>query len=136
MRATSKRGSVVAAKIVAGNTAQGGGSALSHVREDLVGQPNDPPGSTSVGAPTPADPIQVGYLASVGDRVTLARIYESAPPTHVGDLIRRLVGRILHASCPVDSQECAIRRECVNRCGAFDGLPGPEDTISITKHSK
>lgn len=63
---------------------------------------------------------RVGYLASDADRATLARIYDYAPPTHVGDLMRRLVRRILFASCAVGSRECSIRQECVNKCGELD----------------
>jgi hypothetical protein len=73
--------------------------------------------------PALAEPLQVGYLASVGDRVTLARIYDSAPHSHVGDLTKRLVRRILFASCTVSSGECAIRQECINKCVTFDANP-------------
>jgi len=66
----------------------------------------------------PAQPQ--GFIPTATDRDTLCIIHDAAPPIHVGDLMRRLVRRILSAGCPVQSNECAIRGACTNKCGALD----------------
>ena len=62
----------------------------------------------------------IGFIPTDADRVTLGRIHDAAPPVHVGDLARRLIKRVLAVACPVQSNECAIRAMCVNKCGALD----------------
>jgi len=62
---------------------------------------------------------QAGFVPTDTDCATLGRIYDAAPPVHVGDLTRRLVQRILAVACPVQSNECAIRGVCTNKCGAL-----------------
>jgi hypothetical protein len=62
----------------------------------------------------------VGFIPTVADCITLGCIHDGAPPLHVGDLERRLVKRILSAACPVQSNECAIRKMCTNKCGALN----------------
>jgi hypothetical protein len=94
----------------------------AHLREARTGM-QSPLVGILTSSPALAEPLQVGYLASVGDRVVLARIHDNAPQNHVGDLTKRLVRRILFASCTVSSGECAIRQECINKCGTFDANP-------------
>lgn len=62
----------------------------------------------------------VGFVPTLTDRETLFRIHDGAPHIHHGDLTRRLVKRILAVVCPVQSNECAIRGMCTNKCGALD----------------
>lgn len=62
----------------------------------------------------------VGFIPTAADCITLGRIHDGAPPLHVGDLAQRLVKRILSVACPVQSNECAIRGMCTNKCGALN----------------
>lgn len=45
-----------------------------------------------------------GFAPTCAERNTLGRIHDGAPPTHIGDLTRRLVKRILAVACPNDQQ--------------------------------
>jgi hypothetical protein len=94
----------------------------AHLREARTGM-QSPLVGILTSSPALAKSLQVGYLASVGDRVVLARIHDNAPQNHVGDLTKRLVRRILFTSCTVSSGECMIRQECINKCGTFDANP-------------
>jgi hypothetical protein len=61
-----------------------------------------------------------GFIPTTADRITLGRIHDAAPSLHVGDLAQRLVKRILSVACSVQSNECAIRGMCTNKCGALN----------------
>src|SRR4029077_14941556 len=69
----------------------------------------DAPSATAkgtTGATAEGTAIRTGFVPTPIERDILVRIYESAPPIHVGDLIRRLVKRILAVACPAQSNEC------------------------------
>jgi len=61
-----------------------------------------------------------GFVPTLTERDTLGLVHDGALPLHTGDLTRRLVRRILSCACPVQSNECAIRGMCTNKCGALN----------------
>jgi len=77
---------------------------------------------------------QVGFVPTSADYITLGRIHDAAPPIHVGDLAQRMVKRILAASCPVHSNECAIRGVCTNKCGILN--PGVANAEASAQSDK
>lgn len=58
-----------------------------------------------------------GFVPTSQEREILGRIHDGAPPVHIGDLTQRLAKRILAVACPAQSNECAIRGMCTNKCG-------------------
>lgn len=58
-----------------------------------------------------------GFVPTASDREMLAAIAAAVPPSYVG---RSAIQRILSVGCPVQSNECTMRRRCTNQCGALD----------------